>query len=431
MQEERYTGNAVIARGYAIYDEWKNKKYSSRRIVNSVQTAVASASAKKAPRLIVEALALLFALDLRIKERYDNLLKCLIFYFAWRRESDALKRFKGILSLPEGKDMREIIEIELERLRMILDTDKDDPTDKKARGGRVSEFPGYELGDTARDQISETALNENANGGIDKEKDEEEAEEAEIVEGSEETKNKVIRENAEINLEIVETKKKKIDNAPIGEMVEIAQDLVYEYKTENNGFDEKPKPSQDKNLNSNGFEGAINTPPYFEETVKTATDEAPDFIDEVIMDNMIKGETDIIAHNPLEDTKRDVAFNQSNIANTAQTDKNGEESKDAHLYDKMVLESKGGGVVTPQREETRFQIRVEESISEENQFRRDINLQFNRQMILVHKAFMENALREEFKIAVEESDENNSNNLIVRSRSSKINQNNMKSSQKH
>jgi hypothetical protein len=71
--QERYTSNGVIERGYAIYDEWNKNKYRSRKIVNCVRTAVASTNAKMTPTSHIEALSHLFALDLRIKERYDIL----------------------------------------------------------------------------------------------------------------------------------------------------------------------------------------------------------------------------------------------------------------------------------------------------------------------------------------------------------------------
>ena len=95
--QERYTSNGVIERGYAIYDEWNENKCKSRKIVNSVQMAVASFNAKRTPEHHVTALSHLFALELRIKERYDNIFKCIILYFSWRRETGALETLKGIV----------------------------------------------------------------------------------------------------------------------------------------------------------------------------------------------------------------------------------------------------------------------------------------------------------------------------------------------
>lgn len=403
MQEERYTGNGVIGRGFAIYDDWKNKKYGSRRIVNCVQTAVAFTYKKNTSASRVEALAHLFALDLRIKERYDNILRCLVFYFAWRRETDAFKRFMGMLNLPLNKDIREIIEIELERLRTAVDSDSDDPTDKKNRGGRVSEFPGYELGNTARDMLNDTPLDESVSGGMISEKDEEEEIEAtEVFEPVEEIKNEKTKENTEGNSDNSEMKEEKDKDAPKRERIETEQEIPYEYKTESNGLDEKPKPSTDKNIDYSSLNGAVDTPPLFEETVNSDTEEEISFIDEVIMDNMIKGEEHIISHNPLEETKQEAALNRFQNPDMRATDKNGGELKDAHLYDKMVLESKGSVTTNPTQNNTRLQIRVEESISPENEFRREINLQFNRQMVLAHKAVMENAMREKMEIMSEE-----------------------------
>ena len=72
-ENEKYTANGVIERGYQIYDEWKAKKYKSRKIVSSVSLAVSAMNAKNAIGARIEALSYLFALDLRIKERYKNI----------------------------------------------------------------------------------------------------------------------------------------------------------------------------------------------------------------------------------------------------------------------------------------------------------------------------------------------------------------------
>ena len=69
-----YTGDAVIARGYAVYDEWEAKRLSSRGIVACVKSAVFAIEQKKTKAASIEALACLFALDMRIKEKYSTLL---------------------------------------------------------------------------------------------------------------------------------------------------------------------------------------------------------------------------------------------------------------------------------------------------------------------------------------------------------------------
>ena len=73
--KEKYITNSVIDSGYKIYDKWKNKKYSSRGIVRSVYLAASLANVDKGREARLDALSHLFALDLRIKERYKKKLK--------------------------------------------------------------------------------------------------------------------------------------------------------------------------------------------------------------------------------------------------------------------------------------------------------------------------------------------------------------------
>ena len=97
-----YTGDAVIARGYAAYDEWRAKKLSSRNIVTCVMRAVSAIEQKKAKTASIEALACLFALDMRIKEKYSTLLHRLFLYFPWRREARALRLLKGAFHISDN-----------------------------------------------------------------------------------------------------------------------------------------------------------------------------------------------------------------------------------------------------------------------------------------------------------------------------------------
>ena len=166
-------------------------------------------------------------------------------------------------------------------------------------------------------------------------------------------------------------------------------------------------------------------PPDFEKRREDSAVNNVSFIDEVIMDNMIKGEKDIIGHNPLETVKREGEA-RIQVSDLLRGDKDNASDKDAHLYDKMVLNYKGEGlqnvpstlqnesntlknesnapqekiqtVVNDKIDEARVQIKVEENLSEENVFRRSVNDKYNNKMIHLHKALMEEALREDLRI---------------------------------
>ena len=88
---EDLTGDAVIQRGYDIYDMWEEKKFSSKKIVSYVNYELSLLKEKKTNSQKIELLSCLFALDLRIKERYKSFIRCLVSYFSWSRETRALR----------------------------------------------------------------------------------------------------------------------------------------------------------------------------------------------------------------------------------------------------------------------------------------------------------------------------------------------------
>ena len=450
MMQERYSSDSVIERGYAIYDEWNENKYKSRKIVNSVQMAVASSNAKRTPEHHVTALSHLFALDLRIKERYDNIFKCIILYFSWRRETGALKTLKSILKLPEGKDIRDIIEIELERLRQNIDGDKTEGTDKKNRGGKVNEFSGAEAEAAVEngDQISETAEEKTPEESLEKEETAEQKETSENVgaekpiedqadESQAETAEERTREQAHFDAK--EKAQTKSDSSLFDK---IKSEKNYEKTIANNGFENKNEPNTDKKTENVVNNNPIDISPFFEEGRGDNASSSISFIDEVMMDNMIKGENDVIGHNPLESVGKESA-ERSQPSDALGVNEKNEGGKDAHLYDKIVLKFKGESsqnesstsqndqnavkeesssapnepnevkaesnapqektqvVINNKSDEARTQIKVEENISEENKFRRSVNDKFTVQMINIHKSLMEDAFREEFIIPSE------------------------------
>ena len=135
-REEKYTCDAVINRGYAIYDDWLKNKLSSRKIVESVENAVCAIAKNKTKMASVEALSYLFALDMRIRERYKSILHCIFRYFSWRREIGALKRLKDILNIPVGGDIRDAIEVALQAIRESIDAEDIEDSDDEIHGGK-------------------------------------------------------------------------------------------------------------------------------------------------------------------------------------------------------------------------------------------------------------------------------------------------------
>ena len=79
------------------------------------------------------------------------------------------------------------------------------------------------------------------------------------------------------------------------------------------------------------------------------TDAPTSFIDEVIIDNMVKGKADFIHHNPLDDLKpqQELALSENSQPQKGEDGKSTD--KDAYLYDKTVANGKD---VAPQGVDT-------------------------------------------------------------------------------
>ena len=327
----KYTADSVIGRAYRVHDKWVEKKYSSKKIVESVEEAVADVKKKKTRSACINALVCLFALDLRIKERYNNFFRCLFSYFSWRRETRALKLLRDTFKIPTDEgDIRTAIEVALQRLRETINAQDTEEDDDETHGGKRNaraEEKAAESEEKQQDQVSdETAENtadakENKNAS--EEKSEELAQKAPDDNNAEELAEKQdVKENAQ-----AEQKSSALD-----EKQEVKQEKNTEFKNENNGPGESSELSTDKKTQQNIYNNTADPLPPNGAESEQKSEEIP-FIDEVIMDNMVKGEEDYVRHNPLDDVRQsggaDAEATGNDLANSAE--------KDAHLYDEMVL----------------------------------------------------------------------------------------------
>ena len=332
-----YTGDAVIGRGYAIYDEWESKRLASVKIVARVEKAIAVLKDKKTKAASVEALAFLFALDLRIKEKYYNIFRCIFSYFSWRRETNALKLLKGTLRIPyDVDDVRTAIEVELKRIRERIGDDEAEDDDDETHGGRQNGKSDEEAIESKENQDKEAA-EDNAEKSADA--DEKREDKQETPEKSEEIDKKSPDKKQSENIQETQEKAEKPqkekdiaadDTKEISNQSEQAQNEV-----ENNGSDEISGPNTDRPKEAKTNNDVIDYPPLYDEALDEK-DEKLSFIDEVIMDNMVKGKKDIIWHNPLDDVGRsadaDIAVDSEARGNEESRDPD----KDAHLYDEIL-----------------------------------------------------------------------------------------------
>lgn len=128
-----------LSQGYC--SRWKKERISSRRIVKEVQGAIAK-SARSA-----EAFAYFLALQRRVDERYDSLLKTFFRYFSWRRETALLSQVRSRLKLPQDMRAERAIEEEAERRENNeRGGERADGTDgrqekEKKKGGKETDSP--------------------------------------------------------------------------------------------------------------------------------------------------------------------------------------------------------------------------------------------------------------------------------------------------
>ena len=335
-----YTGEGVIVRGYAIYDEWNADRRSSRKIVRCVARAISTARTASAKSAFVEALACLFALDMRITERYNTLLRCLFLYFSWRRETGALKRLKFSLHIEEGVDVRTAIELELEKLRENLEAEEADDADDETHGGKRNGKAEEEVVATeekGKEQVSKEKAEEIADAKEEKDISEEKAEDV-----SEQTPTDGPIKDSGEKQQSAEIAQEAPVIAAQDETEQPRQEERSELKEENNGSFEKAEPSKDKPKEARTYNDAVDSPPLYEERVsnKKAT-EAMSFIDEVIMDNMVKGDKNVIGYNPMDGLKQGKEAERPQDTVAHQNKENKSTDKDAYLYDKTLANDKG------------------------------------------------------------------------------------------
>ena len=336
----QYTDN-VIKRGYEIYDEWVDKKQYSRKIVASAEGAVKLFKKRKTMAAFVDALAYLFALDTRIKENYNNILRCLLSYFSWRRETRALGSLKSELNIPLSEtDIRNAIAVMIERLAEKLDNEWDDEGDDEAHGGKRNGKAEDEAAAEEK-EIEETAEEKNEAEELEdkeeKEKDSEEKEETPIEETPQE---EAKEETAEKN-ETAEPQQEEAEMTATDEKEELVQEMDEDLKEENNVSDVESEPSTDKKEEAKAYNDAVDSPPLYEETVSERSAEKTSFIDEMVIDNMVKGDKSIIGYQRIDEAERinEAGISQDTVA--SQNEKIKSTDKDAYLYDKMIATDKG------------------------------------------------------------------------------------------
>lgn len=332
MQNKGYSSDAVIKRGYAIYDAWQEKKISSRKIVSLVGLAVSAMKRKKTKSATVEALSYLFALDLRVKEKYNSFLRCLFFYFSWRREVGALMRLRTAFHFSKDTDVRTAIEVELQRLRKRIDQEATEDEDKDANGGKQN---GKIVDETV-------AKKENQQEKSAEEKNEEIPEGEELEEDAEKNADKPTEQIPEDQqAEEIDEKEQSASEPVVREKEAQVKQTEKHQKEESNVLDDESGARTDKPKEANAYNNAVDSPPLYEWTQsdKSSADKHS-FIDEVFMNNMLRQRGRLIGQTPSDDIKQDRETEHAENLATNDKEKNGKVDKDDFLYDQMMKGNK-------------------------------------------------------------------------------------------
>lgn len=421
-----YTGDSVIKRGYEIYDEWIERRYSSRKIVHFIERTVASIRENTSNTARLEALSCLFALDIRIKEKYGTLLQCLFSYFSWRRERRAFQLLKGAFNIKNvNDDIRTLIEVELQILREKLGTEAPDDTDDDTVHGGKRNGKAQEESTKNVTKEQDKATNDNPESLPDKEETNEFSEnKTEEISESSEMPERIVDSEAS---QKAEESSLKDAHVSVKESKEQEKGKNQEIKEEKNVSKEKSEPSTDKTKQAKTYNDAGYLPTLHDETLnKKTSDSSRSFIDEVILDNMVKYREDNVEHAFKEDKKQifepDI---KENIASQSE-DVGKSTDKNEDLYDKMPM--RNGEVAKPvekndrsnptqtvsetQKEnavakakndnDMRVPLRVDITVNEENEMRREIS---NSMSVEAIKAIYESQaaiMREQLNIASEE-----------------------------
>lgn len=429
-----YTGNAVIERGYAIYDGWIRTHLSSRTIVSWVERAVSIANAKKTMAAYVEAFAHVCALDLRISERYKSIVRIFLSYFAWRRETRALKKVKIDLNLSGKTDLRSAIEIALQNLREALEESEED-SDDETRGGKSNKVSKEDEERKEKEEADKEKENEEELEDELDEKEKEEKDKDETVkdEQAEDGKDKELDENPlDENIEDKEAgetapeektdeqyiKEKNTENRK--ESSDFNNEIDDAVKEENNVLIENYRQNVNKSEQSRTYNDAIDLPPLLDDFVSENSEQMENADD----DREFTNETD--RNN--EGAEHDEQQNENELNDDkVNDDKANEKSNENPKTDPKEIENKGDTLkdsqnapeqnqtgdkmkqsIEPPKEQksVREQIKVDIDNATENEMRRELNdqLSMSETTILAMKERLEETIREQMQIAFADVD---------------------------
>ena len=334
---EKYSCDSVINQGYAIYDEWTAKKLSSRKIVDSVNDAVSAVEKRKTITARLIALSYLFALDTRVKERYNTILRCIIFYFSWKREIKTLKMLNVTLNLANTNDLRDAIELELQRLRDEVDYEASDDGDDDVRGGKRNGKVTDEV--VSNNQRQQNNAKNERNGEISEGENTEEYSEEEIDNIDEQNITDEQLEKVDPKKEDMPAVREEKELAVTNDTDKSEQTAIDQLKEENNGLVERSEQNIDnRTTDINNYIDSVAQIFDFEESERHA--ESTDVIDEIIVENNSVENKKDVNPNSLNNNIIDDKVQENQNAEVEQNQEDNTSEKNDYLYDNILNNSK-------------------------------------------------------------------------------------------
>jgi hypothetical protein len=127
----------VAKKAYALYSLWGNKRGLSKKLVNKASEYALDKRLKTDKAFRFSVIVFAYALSLRLEKYYHNFFRKLFYLFAFLRERNALKMLKRVLGFYNDTDIREIIEVEMDKLSVTISNRANQDT---TGGGKHSEM---------------------------------------------------------------------------------------------------------------------------------------------------------------------------------------------------------------------------------------------------------------------------------------------------
>lgn len=152
--KERYY-KIVLEKGGIIYSLWGKNGTTSKQIVAKAYGYAFDKRIKTDGAFRFKALAFTYALGIRLEKRYRTFLRKLFRLFAFLNERAALKALKNVLGFSFDAGLREMIDVETEKLALLF-SKRDDQN--SVGGGKNSEMGELSVEEELKNFIEECAL---------------------------------------------------------------------------------------------------------------------------------------------------------------------------------------------------------------------------------------------------------------------------------